>query len=182
MRKPIKCTLAVLYVFFALILQTTVLDSIRIFGIIPNIMLISVICYSLSAADYRGIIFGVASGLLLDITGGRMIGINTLLCMYVAFSCVWMCDKLYNNNEIIAGVFTFVISIIYGAAMYIINFLLWGETNVLYALFRVILPETLYNTILSLFIYPLMYCIANGPRKKRKRRKKDKKTKRAKYA
>lgn len=172
MSKPVKCLLTVLYVFLILVLQTTVLDGIRIFNVMPNVLLISVICYSLITADLRGLIFGFASGMLLDITGGRMIGINTLLCMYVAFSCIWMCDKLYNNNELIAASFTFVISLIYGAVMYVINFLLWGELGVLYAILRVIIPETIYNTILALFIYPILRLIVNGPKKKRRKKEK----------
>ncbi|MBR2499859.1 MAG: rod shape-determining protein MreD, partial [Clostridia bacterium] len=57
----------------------------------------------------------------------------------------------------------------YGLLIYIINFLLWGELNVFYALLRIALPEALYNALLALFIYPLIKLIVNGPKKKREK-------------
>ena len=110
MKKAIRCVICVLYVFLLLLIQTTVLDSVRIFGIMPNLLLVAVICFSLLTADYRGLVFGIACGLLLDITGGRLIGLNTLFCTYVSFGVIWICDRLYNNNEIVAAIFTFVIT------------------------------------------------------------------------
>ena len=172
MTKPVKIIMAAVFLFILLIIQTTVLDYIRIFGIMPNILLISVICYSFCASDLRGLVFGVLCGIFMDVTGGRIIGINTLLYTYAAFSCLWVCDKLYNNNEIIAAVFTFVISLVYGAVVYITNFLIWGHTEFLHAVFKVIIPETIYNTFVALFIYPAARFVASGPKKKRKKQEK----------
>ncbi|MBR6647309.1 MAG: rod shape-determining protein MreD [Clostridia bacterium] len=169
MAKTLRISLTVLYVFLILVLQTTVIGYARIFGIIPNLLLISSVCYLLVTSDFRGLVFSVVCGILLDITGGRIIGVNTLLCTYIAFSCLWICDKLYNNNEIIAAFFTFIITFAYGLLIYIINFLLWGELNVFYALLRIALPEALYNALLALFIYPLIKLIVNGPKKKREK-------------
>ena len=171
MKKVIRCTICVLYVFLLLIIQTTVLDSVRIFGVMPNLLLTATICVSLLTEDYRGLIFGVACGLLLDITGGRMIGINSLLCTYVSFGVIWICDKLYNNNEIVAAIFTFVITFIYCLVFYIFNFLIWGQGDILYALLRKILPEMLYNTVLAIFVYPLSKFIIRGSSKRRRKKR-----------
>lgn len=171
MAKVIKYILTALTVFLLLILQTTWLRSIEIFNVMPNVLLISVICYSLCAADVRGVIYGIVCGFLLDITGGRTIGINTLLCTYVSFVCVLLCDGLYNNNEIVAAVFTAVITFIYGTILYVANFLIWGKTGAFHAFALNILPETIYNTIVALFVYPLMHLLVYGPRKNRSKKR-----------
>ncbi len=171
MPKTVKICLAVLCIFLVLIVQTTVLSYVKIFGIIPNLLLIFTVCFCLVTPDFRCLVYAIISGILLDITGGRMIGINTLLCTYVAFSCLFIRDKLYNNNEIIAAIFTLVISFAYGLLCYTINFLLWGELNIFYAVFRIIVPEAVYNAVLALFIYPIVKLIENGPKKKRKKTK-----------
>lgn len=167
-KKAVKCLFVALYVFLLLIIQTTVLDGLRIFGVMPNLLLVAVICYSLITSDVKGLAFGAVCGLLLDITGGRIIGINTILCTYASFCCVWMCDKLYNNNEIIATIFAFIITFVYSIIVYFFNFIIWGESDILFVLLRKIIPEMIYNGVLAIFVYPITKFVVRGSKKRRK--------------
>ena len=171
MKKLFRIFAVVLYVFFLIIIQTTVLSHIRILGVMPNIMLSATICFCLISGDIRGIVFAVSSGLLLDITGGRLVGINTVLFLYASLGIILICDKLYNNNEIVAGVITFVITALYGILVYVTNFLIWGKVAVWFALFQKILPEMIYNTLASVFLYPITKWVIIGSRKRRRKQK-----------
>lgn len=171
MKKLFRIFAVVLYVFFLVIIQTTVLSHIGILGVMPNLMLSASICFCLLSGDLRGIIFALFSGILLDITGGRLVGINTVLFLYASLGIVLICDKLYNNNEIVAGIITFVITALYGILIYVTNFLMWGEGAVWYALFMKILPEMIYNTIATVFLYPITRWILIGSRKRKRKQK-----------
>ena len=171
MKKLLRIIAVVLYVFFLIVIQTTVLSHIRILGVMPNLMLSAAICFSLISEDSRGIIFALFSGLLLDITGGRLVGINTLLLLYASLGIFLICDKLYNNNDIVAAIINFVFTALYGIIMYVTNFLIWGEGAVWFALLRKIIPEMIYNTIASVFLYPITRRVLIGSRKKRRKQK-----------
>lgn len=171
MKKALRIAMVVLYVFFLIIIQTTVLSHIRILGVMPNLLLCATICFSLISSDYRGIIFAGVCGLLLDMTGGRLIGVNTLLLLYASLGILLICDKLYNNNEIVAAIITFVITAVYAIVIYITNFLIWGETAVFFALLRKIIPEMIYNTVASVFLYPITKRILLGSRKRNRQKK-----------
>lgn len=171
MRKAWRIFAVVLYVFFLIIIQTTILSHTRISGVMPNLLLSATICFCLICGDYRGIIFAVACGSLLDITGGRLVGINTLLFLYAALGILLICDKLYNNNEIVAAIITFVITALYASVIYITNFLIWGENAVWFALFKKIIPEMIYNTVASIFLYPVTRRVVLGSRKKKRKKR-----------
>lgn len=171
MKKVWRTFVVVLYVFFLIVVQTTVLKSIKIAGVMPNLMLSATVCFCLICADFRGIIFGVSCGILLDITGGRLIGINTLFFLYAALGIFLICDKLYNNNEVVAAVITFVITAVYGIIVYVMNFLIWGENAIWFALFRKIIPEMVYNTVAAVFLYPVTRRAFYGSRRKNRKKK-----------
>lgn len=138
------------------VLQTTVLGVIEIFGVIPNLLVVSVICYALMRGDFEGVIFGTAVGFVLDILSGRMVGINMILCSLVGLLCACLYDTLFNNNSFVASVFVLWISLIYELLIYVFYFLFWGDTNIAFALLHKVLPCAVYNAASAFVIYPIL--------------------------
>lgn len=168
-RNVARYALTVGFVFLLTVVQTTVLRTVEIFGVIPNLLLSAVICYSLIKGDPKAVVFGVVCGFLLDFFGGRTIGMNTLLCTYTALLCILLHGGLFNNNAFVAMLFVFVISVPYEFMNYFFHFFIWGEASVLYALFAKILPGAVYNALVTLVIYPFTRALAIEWLPKRKR-------------
>ena len=154
---------AILTVFFIVIsvLQTTVLKSIEILGTVPNLLVVAVICYALMRGDFRSIIFGAASGIVLDFLSGRMVGMNMILCSLTALLCACLYENLFNNNSFVASVFVLWISAIYEFLIYVFYFLFWGNTDIIYVLLHKILPCSVYNAAAAFAIYPIMKIICS---------------------
>ncbi len=155
--KPIfKYLLTALLIFVLIILQTTVVRGIEIFHVIPNLLLVMVVSYSLLHEDYSALVVGAVCGLLLDMHGGRTVGMNTLLCALLAYLCVCVSGNLYSNNSLVALVFVFFLSIAYELIIYIFYFAIWGHGSFVFALFHKILPGAAYNSLVTLLLYPLI--------------------------
>ncbi|MBQ3553918.1 MAG: rod shape-determining protein MreD [Clostridia bacterium] len=159
-KQVMRYVLTGVVVFLLALFQTTLIHSFKLFGVIPNLLLSSVVCYSLICGENKAMVFGIACGLILDFYGARAVGINTLLCMLTALGCILLHDGLFSNNAFVAMLFVAVISVIYDLIIFFFYFVLWGQTDVLYALFRIILPGAIYSGLVTIFIYPLMRAVA----------------------
>lgn len=155
-RTLVKILLMAVLVFILTVLQTTVVRGIEIFHVIPNLLLIAVVCYGLLHDDYSTLAVGVVCGLLLDINGGRVVGMNTLLCTIVAYLCIYVSGSLYSNNSFVAMLFVLIFSVFYELIVYVFYFAVWGHGGFLYAVFCKILPAGIYNSLVTIVLYPLV--------------------------
>ncbi len=155
-RTLIKILLTVVLFFILTILQTTVIRGIEVFHVIPNLLLIAVVCYGLLHDDYSTLVVGVICGLLLDLNGGRVVGMNTLLCTVVAYLCIYVSGSLYSNTSVVAMLFVLIFSVFYELIVYIFYFAVWGHGGFLYAIFCKILPAGIYNSLVTIVLYPLV--------------------------
>lgn len=138
------------------VFQTTVLRGIQIFHVIPNLLLIMTVSYSLLKGDYSSFVVGIACGLLLDLTGGRTIGMNTLLCALLVYFCMFISGNLFSNNTFVAMVFVFFLTIPYELFIYIFYFAIWNHGALGFAIFSKILPAAVYNFLFTLVLYPVI--------------------------
>ncbi|MBQ2696307.1 MAG: rod shape-determining protein MreD [Clostridia bacterium] len=152
----VKVVLTVLLIFIITVLQTTIVQGFEIFHVVPNLLFIMVVCYGILHGDYGALVVGVVCGLLLDITGARVVGMNTLLCTLAAYFCICISDSLFNNNVLVAMVFVLLLSIPYELIIYIFNFVIWGRGSFWYALFYRILPGGVYNFLVTILLYPII--------------------------
>jgi len=74
----------------------------------------------------------------------------------VCFSIGLVNPKLYKENPLIPIFFVFSSSVIVELLYYFINFFLIGYHNIVFMLTTLILPESLYNAVIALFVYPLV--------------------------
>lgn len=156
----LRYALTVCFVLLLTVLQTTVLRAAELFGVIPNLLLSAVVCYSLTKGDYKALVFGIGCGLLLDCFGGRVVGMNTLLCFYVSLICVLLYGDLFNNNAFVAMLFVLLLSVPYEFLIYFFSLFIWGETDIVYALLYKVLPCAVYNALATFFVYPFTRALA----------------------
>lgn len=61
------------------LLQCTVLNTVAVFGITPNILLVLTIVYSFFFQKMDGIVFSILFGLIQDMFFGQVVGISPLI-------------------------------------------------------------------------------------------------------
>lgn len=146
-------------VFVNFILQTTLLHYISIGGILPDTALIIVVSYSLLRGYKEGAIVGFFSGILQDIFFGTSIGFYALLGVLAGLLAGRNQKDFYRENYILPVIICSVAAVLYETVIYVVGFLLQGETNVLYFLFRLALPEAVYTAVVTIPIYRFLFGI-----------------------
>ncbi|MDP4093343.1 MAG: rod shape-determining protein MreD [Bacillota bacterium] len=151
-------------IFIIVVLQTTVLHYIKIFGITPNIMVVVVIGIALLFGNTQGAIAGFILGFCQDITFGKMLGFYALAGLYLGLVVGIVNKRLYRENILVIIFFTFISTIVYELSVYLVHE--WGmhlfspensnNLDILYAVRNITLPEAIYNSIISVPIYALM--------------------------
>ena len=138
----------------ALLIQLTLINSITILGLKPDLIMVVVVVFSLLKGEKEGTISGFASGLLQDIFSTGLLGINALVKTVIGFICGILKEKIFHEHIL------FLIPIITFIASFIQNILIFSllrafgiEYNLAWSLKQVALPEALYSSLLSPFIF-----------------------------
>lgn len=140
-------------IYVSCLLQSTVFEYIEIYGIRPNLLLIVAISVALLRSDLEAAFVGLACGLAMDILVGRALGWYGLSFFLVNFLVAQANPKLYKENPLIPAFFVFTSTIAIETLYYIITYFLKGYKDFVFVITKLILPESLYNAILSLPVY-----------------------------
>ncbi len=143
-----------LMIILLYILQSSLFAAWKIGGVVPNTVAVCLVCFSLHEDDwFVAAVLGVISGFLLDTTGGAIMGMNALLCMYLSIVCSVLSKRFFRGKFMVSVIFVFLMSIIYEALLYIFGFELWRDAGVWFSLVYVILPVSIYNTVIAMILY-----------------------------
>ncbi len=139
-----------------LLLQSTLLGYVRIYNIKPNLLLIFVVSVALLRGNVEGAAVGFFAGLFLDMAFGKFLGFYTLLGLYLGIAVGSVNKRLYRENYLVIIFFTFISTTLYEAAVYVLNTFMTGKIELLTPLTVKILPEAIYNSVVSIFIYTIV--------------------------
>lgn len=143
------------------ILQSTYFEYIQIIGVKPNIAVIIIVSFAIMRGSFEGAVIGFFSGLIQDILFGSNIGMNALMGLYIGYFCGKVNKDFFSDNYFLELVLCAISVFVYGCIIYIFGFLIRGKTDFLYFFNSIILPEVVYTSFISLFVYKFMYWI-NG--------------------
>lgn len=132
--------------------QTTVLDYVKIFGVKPDLFLISVVLAGIYFEWRWALFISLFSGILKDTFGINTFGINTLLFPLLCFLIIQLNKKLSIDNFFLCSIVTFIVTLLYGAlarviSMYLNNFLPYP------VFLRISFLEALYTSL----VFPLIF-------------------------
>lgn len=151
-----KILVLTLLVYITCLLQSTVAGYIEISGVKPNFLLVVAITIALRRSDKESAFIGLFCGLGMDILIGRAMGWYAICLFIICFLIGMVNSKLYKDNPLIAMFFVFFSSVAVEMMYYFIFSFLKGYQDILFVLTTLVLPESLYNTILALPVYPLI--------------------------
>lgn len=144
----IKWIGAALFTVILLIIQTTVLNYIEIFGVKPLLILSLVVSIALVFGYIPSLVSGVICGVLLDmISGGIFFGINTLLLTCVGILSSKFCDMVFREKVIVIIWFTFWACFFYSVMYNFSLFFLVGRMGNLGIVIQRSFIESVYTGI-----------------------------------
>lgn len=150
-------TLGIILLCF--LLQTTVFQNIALAGMVPNLILITVVSFGYMRGKLEGMYVGFIGGILIDLLYCDLIGMNAIL--YVSLGYIaGFCNEIYYRDEVSVPIGVIAISdFVFNFGYYVFQFLLRGRLDVFYYIWRTILPEVVYTVLIAVFLYQLLHAI-----------------------
>lgn len=149
--------------FLVFLVQTTFLQHIAIHGIIPNLIVVLVICFALTQSDYKKPMFyGLACGVLLDFSAETVFGVHALLCMFCALLCEQASTRFFQGKFFVSLLFICIMSFVYEMAYFALSFMQYSGTPIAYAIVHIALPTMAYNAAVSVVVLLLMRRVSAG--------------------
>ena len=150
-----KRILPVVMILAAFLLQTTVFQSIKLAGAVPNLLLVLTITYGYLRGRTSGLVIGFFSGLLLDCLYGSVIGLYAFIFMTIGF-VVGFCKKIYFTDSLILPV------VLIASSDFVYCFHLG------FYFIHKFLPEILYTTLAGVLLFELAAHLEKPKERKRK--------------
>lgn len=138
------------------IVQTSMGEELKILNIAPNFVLAFVIIYSVRSEVLTSAAIGCICGLLLDISGPGINGYNALVLMYISVLVSTISGRFYYENSLVPVIAVFIFGFIFEFIKLLISNALFESLPLFYVTWRYILPECLFNSVVSI---PLIYWI-----------------------
>lgn len=161
------------FIIACFILQCSVFGELAFSGIIPNLMIILTSAFGFMRGEKEGLLIGFFSGLLSDIFFGEILGFYALILMYIGFINGKFSRIFYPEDIKLPLALIIISDLSYGTVCYILMFLLREKFQFSYYFTGVILPEALYTTVITIFLYPVILKV-NQKLEERERRSEQK--------
>ena len=156
--------LILLTIILNLVIQSTILPYLEIFGVVPNTGLIVVVVLALAKGRYYGGIFGLIIGLLQDTLFSMTIGLNGFIYFFIGYLIGFVEDTFARDNVINPIIFTAFSTILYNIFYPVFIYFLSRNVTSVYVVKRIFSFEVIYNCIVSIAIYKLFQIIFSEPK------------------
>lgn len=143
------------------ILHSNLFTWFKIAGVMPNLFVIFVLFIGLYANKYMGVTYGIIFGLLLDLFLSRNIGISAIMLGIVGIIGVVFDKNFSKENRITLIVMVILSTIVFETGEYLVSFFINKFDLEIIPFIQILLIECLYNSILTIILYPLIQNLGN---------------------
>ncbi len=146
-----------LIVIVCFLLQTTLLQNLKLANITPDLLVILVSVSGFMYGRGLGIFSGLLCGMLCDLLYSNIIGIYILIYVLTGY-INGILHKIYYKDDMLVPVFSIAASSLFSNLLfYIFNFLLRGRLDIFVYMKNIILPELVYTVAAGIIIYKMLY-------------------------
>ena len=130
---------------------------IKVGEIMPDLLFVFVLCYAVNKYSINSTIcISAICGVLADCLLGRIFGTYFSIFLLSGVSIWLIRHSIFKNSLWISFILIFVFCILGKSMYFVVNISVLKNTGYLYSLFRIILPESLYNILVSFLMLPLI--------------------------
>jgi rod shape-determining protein MreD len=142
----------------AFLIQLLFLDSIKIAGAKPDLLVLLVVFFALFFGPSTGAEAGFVAGLFKDTYSLDIFGVNSVLLCLVGLVAGILSPKLFRESKLTQSLLVFVFSVLYMIIHYFVSSLILKIAYVTLPeyLYGLILPSSLYTATLSFLIFPVL--------------------------
>ena len=145
----------ILFITFFIIyfLQSSIFPNFTIAGIVPNLFVMFILFIGLYGNSFLAIMFGIFSGLWIDIIYGNCLGITSASLTIVGFIASWF-DSLWSKDEKISIIIMVIVStIVFEMTSYFLKSVIFEFEFELIPFLKILAIEGLYNMLLTIIFF-----------------------------
>ena len=141
------------FTFFVYLIQSTILCKLTVLGVMPDAVLVCVICYSMVFGREKGFVAAFVSALFMEFLSGKLFGSYIIGYLLSATLAAVMAENTFGKNFVTAAIITLAVSLAGGAVMAVYCFLTKIDTNIVFTLFAGAPVYAAYNMICGIFVF-----------------------------
>lgn len=141
----------------AFLIQTSVFPLIPYLGATPNLLLICTFSFGFIHGSTAGMIYGLASGMMLDLFYSGPFGFYTLIYIILGY-LNGIFSRFYYEEYITLPLMMCMFSeLLYHLYIYLFRFLIRGKLQIGYYLWHIVLPSVIFSLIVTLVLYKFFF-------------------------
>jgi len=145
--------LLVLLLGLALLLESTVLEFIRVAGVKPDLVLVLVVYYAIFNGPREGAFLGFLGGLAHDFLSGYYLGLNALAVAAAGYVVGLGHTRLFKENHFVVAGIAFLATILVEGIRYLLLLFLGVTILPGEAWWGLIIPSGVYNAAVALLFH-----------------------------
>jgi len=154
--KKVLIIIATVIVFFIIyFMQANFFNFFTIAGIKPNLFIIFVLFIGLYEGKKIGIGCGVCFGILLDIFIGKNIGATGILLGIIGLLGGYLDKNFSKESKITIILMAMGATFLFEFGVYLLNSFILSYEIQIFAFMKIIFVEIIYNSILTIILFPL---------------------------
>ena len=156
MKKAIIVICFILIFIIIYLLTSNLFAWFNLSGVKPNLFIILALTIGLFAGKRIGITFGVIFGFILDLLMGKSVGISITMLGITGFIGGYLSKNFSKDSRITMITMIAITTLIYEIGIILLNFFV-NQTQIgVWYIIRNLLIEIIYNSIITIIIYPLI--------------------------
>lgn len=155
-----KKVLAIIFIIITFLiiyfLQANFFIWFNIAGIKPNLFVVLILLVGLFAGKKVGIPIAIFLGFFLDVIIGKSIGISAFMFAIIAFFAGYLDKNFSKDSRLTIMLMVAGSTVIYEIGSYAFNIINLSTYVEIISFAKILAIEIIYNTILTIIIYPLI--------------------------
>jgi rod shape-determining protein MreD len=146
-----------LVILTLVVLQTALFPDLRVFGAVPDLLLVAAIAVGYERGPEAGAVFGFVGGLAIDCFLSSPLGVSALAFSLVGYGVGVFQSGLLRSSRWIAPVLGGIGGLV-GGALWVVIAALAGQDELITAhSARIVVIAAIYDAVLALLIFPFVH-------------------------
>ena len=139
-----------------IMLQSAIISRLPLWGVSVDLVFVFIICNALIGDNLESVLVALVTGVIRDSFFPGIFGLNTLIFIILSYFMGFMQRRIYRDSTIIPALFTFISTYAKGLIYYFFFFTMSYNYNFKEYALGVILLESVFNSIISIFVYKFL--------------------------
>jgi rod shape-determining protein MreD len=150
-------------VIAAALLEATWPQALSLQRVVPDLIVVLVVYFSIAEGAERGMYTGVLGGMFQDVAGNTGIGHHILCLVIIAYVVGRMASRLITENPYVKTVTVLLASMVHGILYLAVEYVQKVDMNALKMMSFSIVPQACFTALLTPFVFLLVSRLRSTP-------------------